>query len=343
MHRFAPRVRWLPVLGVVAVLPAVAVRAAEAPPAGSIPLPIDKTGTVRAEGKTYYVDGAQVIPRSAEVTVQLGVRIVGINGASLDVQGGLKIHGTQDMWVHLEHVDLSPTRAPFKGLHLDMVDLDQCRWVHGETEGIQGDVTVENSCFQRNCVFDVQAKGGFFKIMTTEFGMPCKLRCAKSPESRLPIEIEVRSSWMKEIAFSGPAVANFMHSEIRGGLECKGVTEVIVDGCDLTQRLAFLQGPDDSFKKVVLTKVNFFDGCKLLLKRDRGPQTKDEKVKLDKPYFGPKGSAAPVLDDDGVGALIEDGADEKDGTVRVWWTKPNKRKHELVNYDTLRTRAPPLR
>ena len=48
------------------------------------------------------------MPKNVEITVQLDVRIVGINDASLDVQGGLKIHGTQDHWVKIDGVDLSP-------------------------------------------------------------------------------------------------------------------------------------------------------------------------------------------------------------------------------------------
>jgi hypothetical protein len=321
---------------------AAPVRAAEPPPVGSIPLPLDRTGTVRAEGKTYYIDGAQVVPRTAEVTIQLGVTIIGINNASLDVQGGFKAHGTQDIWVTIRNVDFSPTRAPLKGVHLDMVTFEGCKWVHGETAAMSGVFTIENSCFQRDCTFDVALQGGFLKIMTVEFGMPCAIRCIRQKENPVPIEVEVRSSWMKAISLTGAAVANFRHSEIKGGLVCNNVTDVIVDGCDVSQTLSFLQAPEDSAKKIELTKINFFDGCRLVLRRKQGPDTKAEKVKLDKPYFGTKGGV-PVLEDKEIAALIDDAEDDAEGTLRVWWNKANKRKHLLVNYDTLRMRAPPLK
>jgi hypothetical protein len=315
---------------------------AEAPPPGSVPLVCDRTGTIRAEGKSYYIDGAQVIPRSAEVTLQLGVTVVGINNASLDVQGGFKAHGTEDIWVTIRNVDFSPTTSPLKGVHLDMVDLVGCKWVHGETAGMDGTFTIENSCFQRDSTFNVCLRGGFLKIMTVEFGMPCRIRCVRQKENPVPIEVDVRSSWMKEIEISGPAVANFRHSEIKGGLVLKNVTDVMVDGCDISQKLAFHQAPDDSVKKIELTKVNFFDGARLVLERKKGPDTKTDKLKLDKPYFGTSGDVA-VVDDKGIAGLIDDAEDDPEGSIKVWWSKANKRKHLLVNYDTLRSRAPPMK
>src|SRR5262245_3025263 len=177
--------------------------AADQPPDGAIPFPVEKTGTVRSDaGKTYYIDGAKVIPRTAEVTVQLGVSIVGINKASLDVQGGLKVHGTQDVWVTIRNVDFSPTRSTLKGLHLDCADLHGCTFRYGEDATLQGDVTIENSCLQRDCTFDVRLGGGFLKIMTVEFGMPCRMRSVRQKENSVPVEVEVRSSWMKTIELS---------------------------------------------------------------------------------------------------------------------------------------------
>ena len=68
----------------------------QAPPDGAEPLPVERTTTVRGRGTVWYVDGPTVIPPSAEIRIELGTRIVGINNASLDVQGGLKIHGTEE-------------------------------------------------------------------------------------------------------------------------------------------------------------------------------------------------------------------------------------------------------
>ena len=315
---------------------------AEDPPRGAEPFPLDKTTIVKGRGKRFYIDGKAVIPRTAEITVQQGVTIVGINNASLDVRGGLKVHGTQDTWVTMHKIDFSPTSVPTKDLHLDMVDFRGCRFKHSDEQSLGGGITIENSCFQRDCEFDVRLTGGYLKIMTVEFGMPCTVRSIRHKENRKPIEFEVRSSWMKRIDFSGPAMANFRHSEIRGGLHCTEVTQVLVDGCDISDTLSFKQNPTDTFKKLTLTKCNLFHGATMVCARAMGPKTKKERVRLQKFYFGPKNGRGLQKKAD-VQKLLVDGSDLADGNVTITWTKPNKRPHMLVNYDTLRDRAPPLR
>jgi hypothetical protein len=336
------RAVWLAGFALVALLGLRApARPAVAEEAGT-PFPVGRSVTVRDEGQAYVIDGAQVIPRGVEITVQADVRIVGINGASLDVQGGLKVHGTQDHWVRIENVDFSPTVAPNKGLHLDMADLHGCRFQHAQGQALDGFVTIENSCLQRDCVFAVRMWRGFLKIMTVEFGMLCTIACVKGEKSAAPIEIEVRSSWMKAIAFSGEATATFRHSEIQDGLVGRDFSRIVVDGCDIGQELAFHQGPGGSFKKLELTKCNLIGGARLLLAREGGPQTKKEKVRVQRFYFGPK-TGGGVKTEKEAQALIIDGADVEEGNVFAQPTKPNKRPHVLVNYDTLRMRAPPLR
>ena len=112
IHR---RFRWT-LLASLAVLLSAAPAAAESPPPGAKPFPTNKSRKLRAkDGPVFYIDGPTVIPKKVEITVQLDVQIVGINGATLDVQGGLKVHGTQDHWVKITNVDFSPTRSPHKG------------------------------------------------------------------------------------------------------------------------------------------------------------------------------------------------------------------------------------
>lgn len=314
----------------------------QAPPADAEPFPLGRTTTVKGLGTKYYIDGPSVIPKNAEITVQRGVTIIGINGATLDIQGGLKIHGTQDTWVTIHAVDFSPTSMPRKDAHFDMVDFRGCRFQHADDQSIGGGITIENSCFQRDCTFDVRITGGFLKIMTVEFGMPCRVRSIRDKENRKPIEFEVRSSWMKAIHFSGPAMANFRHSEIRGGLHCMNVTQVVVDGCDISETLSFQQAAEESFKKLTLTKCNMFGEATVVCARPAGPKVKKERVRLQKFYFGPKDGPG-LRDKDDIQARLRDGSDAEDGNVTIQAAKPNKRSHKLVNYDTLRDRAPALR
>jgi hypothetical protein len=310
------------------------------PPEGARPLPIDKTGTVRNDGYPYYLDGAQVLPPTAEVTVQLGVRIVGINKASLDVQGGLKVHGTEGNWVRIEGIDFSPTREARRGLHLDMVDFRGCRFAHGENEEIGGDVTIENSCFQNDCAFDVRMRRGFLKIMTCEFGMPCRIFCDRQKENSVPIEVEIRSSWMRELELRGPGMIFVRHTELKAGVTCRSVTQVEVDGCDVRADLTIEQQPEDDFKKITLTKCNLLAGARLVLRRKPGEKTRVERLAVDKFYF--ETSAGPAEGEKEIGPLIEDVDDDEAGnSVRALVSKGPKRPHLLVSYD-LRSRAPPL-
>jgi hypothetical protein len=346
--RYGSRVRrvGLPALALFALLggdalPRLAPARADDAASAGIPLPLDKTQILRVEDKPYVVDGAKVIPPNVELTVQRGVRIHGVNGASLDVQGGFKVHGTNTVWVVLRNIDFSPTSVPKRGLHFDMADVYGCKFKHAETQSLNGEVTIENSCFQADCEFDVRITGGLLRIMTVEFGMPCRIRCEKEKVNRTPLEIGVHTSWMRDLVIIGGAALTVRSTELKNGLEVRNATELLLDGCDVSGRVSILQGPDDSFGKVTLTKNNLFDGGTLVLARPQGAKTKVEKVKVDKFFFGPKNGAG-VTKDKEVAALIQDREDDPAQTVVAWWSPPNERQHALVPY-TLRSRAPDLR
>lgn len=332
-----------PVLLIVLGVASGAARAEE-PPVGAVPFPVDRTTKVTARaGPVYYIDGPTVIPRKAEITVQLDVEIVGINGASLDVQGGLKVHGTQDHWVRILNVDFSPTRESHKGVHLDMVDLHGCRFVHEEGEGFTGDLTIENGAMQRDCAFDVCLRTGTCKLMTLDSGIPWTLRCASADPRTKPILVQVRSCWARDVRLSGACDATFRHCEIKDGLRLSRVTEVVVDGCDVTGTLAFHQGPDDLFKKITVSKCNLFDGCTLVLDREASDDAKKERVKIDKCFFGPRDGPGALTKRDDIARLVDDGEDVAHRRVTAKVTSPAKKKHQLVQYGPLRLRVPVVR
>ena len=114
-----------------------------------------------------------------------------------------------------------------------------------------------------------------------------------------------------------------------------------VDGCDSSGDISILQGEEDTFANVTLTKTNLFGGAKLILSRPAGPKTKLEKVKVDKFFFGPKNGVG-VTSDKEVAALIQDKDDDATQSVEAWWSKPNERQHALVNYNW-RVRTPDLK
>src|SRR5688572_26276024 len=91
-------------------------------PPGAVPLPLKGRLTVRHEGKAYFIDGPQVVPKGSAIRIERDVRVVGVRGASLDVQGGFEVHGTVDHWVQIDDVDFGKTRRPETNFHFDMVD-----------------------------------------------------------------------------------------------------------------------------------------------------------------------------------------------------------------------------
>ena len=318
---------------------------AEAPPPGAVPFPVNKTTKLRAkDGPVYFIDGPTVIPKNVEITVQLDVVIVGVNNASLEVQGGLKIHGTQDHWVKISNVDFSPTRAPSRGFHLDMVDLSNVRFVHAEGPAATGTFVIENGAMQRDCAFDFRIAEGALKLMTVDTGIPWKIRCEPPAGEKPDIELQIRTSWVRELEISGPADATVRSCVLKNGVVFRGAAVAVVDGCDVNAgAIAFHQGAEDSFKKITLTKCNLFEGARLVLDRAPNPDGKKEKVKVDKFYFGPKagGGAAPRKEQ--LATLIDDGTDEPARKVLAVVGKPVKRRHQLAASSQLLMRVPKVR
>jgi hypothetical protein len=294
---------------------------------------------VRHEGKPYYVDGVQVVPPGSAIRLERDVRVVGVNEASLDVQGGFEAHGTQDHWVRIEDVDFSRTRRPETNFHFDMVDLVACSFVHADGQSFDGQMTVENSCLQGSCKFAVRLAGGFLRVMTTEFVPPCRVDVL--PTKGKPPELAFRSSWMKRVEISGPAAATVRASELKLGLVARDFTDLVVDGCDLWGSLELRQKEGGSFSRLVLTKCNLFGGATLVLDRPAGEKKSVEKVRVERFFFG-DASDSPVLEDDGVADRIRDGADDPKASVKAFWSKPSERRHVFVSH-ALRVRAPPAR
>lgn len=309
---------------------------AEDVPKGAVPLPLKGRLTVRNDSP-YYIDGKQVIPGGSIIRVEANVHIMGINKASLEVKGGLLVHGTQDAWVKIENVDFSPTVAPDNEVHLDMADLYNCTFDHGEAAAFDGGMTIENSALQGGCKFNVRMRSGYLRIMTANFKVPCVIDC--TPTSATAPEVAIRTSWMNEVTISGDAHATIRDSEARGLVEGKNFTDLVIDGCDLFAGAAFRQKAEGSFAKLSLQKCNLFGGTKLVLERPASPKSKTEKVRVDKFYFGTADDKPELLDKQ-IADRIDDGDDNAEISVKAFWANPNSRKHVFLS-DSLRRRRPP--
>jgi hypothetical protein len=322
------------VLGTEAV-PAREARAEDAP-ANSVPFPTTGRQTVRAEGKTYVIDGKQVIPGGSIIRVEANVLIKGINNASLEVKGGLLVHGTEDCWVRIENVDFSPTVKPDNELHFDMANLYGCTFVHGETAAYEGGFTIENSALQHGCKFAVRMKKGYLRIMTTNWKVPCVIDCAPGG-SKVP-EVAIRTSWMDAVTFSGDASATIRDCETRGALEAKDFTDLYVDGVDLFMGATFRQRAEGSFSRLKLVKCNLLYGMKLVLDRPANDKTKMEKVLVERFHFE-AGDMKADMTDKQIAERIDDGADNPAVSVKAFWQNPQKAKHYFLS-EPLRRRRP---
>jgi hypothetical protein len=296
---------------------------AEPAPANSLPFPTSGRLTLRAEGKTYVVDGRQVLAAGSVIRVEANVRIVGINAASLEVKGGLKVHGIPGGRVRIERVDFSPTVAPDNELHFDEVELTGCNFAHGEVAGYEGGLTIENATFSGG-VFAVRMKSGYLRLMAMSLNAACSVVGAPG-KGRVP-EVAIRSSNVNTVNLSGPMMATVRASEVRGALEARDFTDLVIDTCDLPGGVVLRQGPEGSFSKLQLLKCNMVDGSKIVLHRPAGPKTKMEKVRVEKFHFARSDGGVDMSDKE-IAERIVDGADDEAVSVKAFWQNPQERRH----------------
>lgn len=301
----------------------VGVAAAPALPAAAdaeVPLPLTGRLSLKADGKRYVVDGKQVHAAGALIKLEEGVRVVGKNGASLEVKGGLRALGGDDGKVSFDGIDFSPTVAPENGFHLNGATLTGCTFVHPEGAAFEGELTIENASWSG--AFDVRIARGFARIMSTTLG-PASVTCVAG-KGRAP-EVALRGCKLSSFTLRGASAATLRASEVSGTFTAVDFTDLLVDGCDVAGGLVFQQGPEGSFAKLVLTKCNLEGGATVTLSRPAGPKTSMEKVRLDKFWFG-RADAKPDLTDVAIGERITDGADDPAVSVKAYWSSPQERR-----------------
>jgi hypothetical protein len=290
--------------------------------AEDVPLPLTGRQTVRAEGRRYVVDGKQTIPPGSVIRVEANVLIVGKNGASLDVRGGLRVHGIPGSRVRIQDVDFSPSVSPDNELHFDEVSFHGCTFAHSKETAYAGGFTLENASFGGG-PFTVRIRTGFLRVMSVEFSVGCTVEGVAN--TGRPPEVALRTSTLQAVTLLGPMTATVRSCEVKGLLEARDFGDLVVDGCDLPGGAAFRQGPGGVFSRLVLTKCNLLDGARLVLHRPTGPKTKAEKVRIDKFHFG-RTDGADMTDGE-IAGRIDDGADDEAVSVRAFWQNPKERPH----------------
>lgn len=288
-----------------------------------VPLPLTGKVTVKANGKRYVVVGKQTIPSGSLIRVEAGVKIAGLEGASLDVRGGFRVHGTQEGHVEISSVDFGPTVAPDNEVHLDEVDLTACRFTTPDGQSFSGGFTIENAIVTGGS-FALRIKTGYLRVMDVQLKVPCSVEAV--PDKGRPPEVAIRGGRIGDLALGGDASATIRGVHVDGRIDAKDFTDLVVDDCDLHQTIAFRQSAERSFAKLQLLKCNLHGGANIVLARPQGSGTKMEKVRVDKFWFGKADDTADVSDT-AIAERIQDGADDPAVSVKAWWQNPQDRPH----------------
>ena len=287
-----------------------------------VPLPLTGRVSVKPNGRRYVVDGKQTIPAGSVIRLEANVHVVGVNGASLEVKGGLRTLGISGSRVRIEGIDFSPTVAPGGDLHFDHTDLSGCNMTHAEGTTFSGNFTMENASWSG--MFSVRITNGFLRIMSVDMNSAGAVTSVRG-KSSIP-EGAIRSCDLGDFTLAGPCAATVRDSELKGVFTATGFTDLLVDSCDVSGSLTFAQGPEGSFSKLSLTKCNLIDGARIAFRRPAGPKTPMEKVRIDKFWFGTAGGKADMTDKQ-IADRIDDGADDPSVSVRAVWQNPQERKH----------------
>src|SRR5438477_2580054 len=220
-----------------------------------VPLPLTGKQIVRPIGKRYVLDGKQVIPSGSAIRIEANVKVFGLHGASLDVRGGLKVHGVPDSRVEIHDVDFSPTVAPIDEVHLDEVELIGCTFRHGKDAQFTGGFTVENA--HVTTPFDFHIKSGFVRLMSTTFDSNCTVTGFASTTKAA--EVAVRTCTLGTLRLVGPSAGTVRDCTIRQQFVATEFTDLVVDATDLSGSVSFLQTGDGSFAKLSLLNCNLLD------------------------------------------------------------------------------------
>ena len=288
-----------------------------------VPLPLTGRPTVHASPKRYVIDGKQVIPAGSAIRVESGVRIVGINHASLEIKGGLQIHGIPGTRVQISGVDFSPTLAPDSEVHFDEADLSGCTFVHPEGAAFVGGLAMENVSFTGG-TFAVRIRSGYLKLMSAKIYVACTIDSV--PGKGKAAEVSIRSSMLGTLRLSGDSSATVRDSELGETMHAKNFTDLLVDACDLKNGITLEQDAEGTFSKLKLQNCNLLGGSKVVLRRPVGPKTTPEKVRLMKFFFG-RSDDKPDMTDKEIADRIDDGADDPQVSVKAIWPNPKDRAH----------------
>ncbi|MHC4859755.1 MAG: hypothetical protein ACYTDY_06655, partial [Planctomycetota bacterium] len=213
-----------------------------------IPFPVNKTQILRREKVVYVVTGRMKIPKGVEITCLRDVYVVGKGeGAVIEVEGRLKVHGVQDREVIFENVvvELAPE---YQHVHMDMAIFRKGAALKTPArKAVQGKLFLELVDFREDAQLALTFSSGSIDVRSTCSATPTIIKAVtgkKAEENKVRLFVfGCAESHMDPVR----------HPGLIGGLIVEGVH-------DATVRINRMAGPLSAFRNC---KTLLFDGNKV--------------------------------------------------------------------------------
>jgi hypothetical protein len=278
-----------------------------------IPFPVEKTAILRTNKVVYVVEGRRKITEGVEITVQKDVYVVGKGeGAVIEVEGALKVHGVGAREVIFENVtiELAPE---FRDVQMDMAIFRKGAAVRTpEGKAVDGKFMIELIDFEDDALLDLTFQKGSIYISGVCSDAPMKLRAvdpAAAEENKVKLFMLGCAQFPPDHPglVGGLIVEGFHDATVRisrlGGplSACRNCKSLIFDGNKVnSDKLEFIQVDAGGFRKTKIMKCDVYSQ-KVTFYSGKVDEKTVDRIKVDRCWFkgirDPKVVHAKVIED----------------------------------------------
>jgi hypothetical protein len=307
-----------------------------------IPFPVDKTQILRREKVVYVVEGRKTIPEGVEITCLRDVYVVGKGeGATIVVEGALKVHGVEDREVIFENVVIE-LASEFRDVQMDQTIFRKGAALRTpQKKSVQGKLFLELVDFREDAQLAVTFSSGSIDVRATCSATPTIIKAVT------PKETEENKVRLFVFGCAESHMNPVTHPGLIGGLIVEGVYDatirtnrmagplsafrdcrsLIFDGNKVNStKLEFMQYEAGGFRKTKIMKCDIYSE-KVTFYSGKVDEKTVDKIKIDRCWF--KGLQNPKVVQK---KIIQDGQDDAEGEnkTRVILGKLGKRPLELA-------------
>lgn len=300
------------------------------------PFPVERTTILREEKIVYTVEGRQTIPEGIEITCLKDVHVKGVgDGAVIEVEGALKVHGVGTREVIFENVtiELAPN---FKDVQMDMCIFREGAQVRTPKDvAVDGKLFLELNEFRGGSTIDVTFASGSVDIASLCSDAPVRVT-AVDPEDGPPNKVKVTvrgcTQQNEHLGLRGGLIITGAHdATVRinrlGGDLCsfRDCRTLMFDGNKVDAKtLEFVQSGEGTFRRSKFLKCDVYsDTVKF---HSAQTEKKDpDRITVDRWWFRGETNPREIL-----GKIVLDGTDDETNAARVRLVKPGERPLELA-------------